>query len=235
MFNPNPRIETLPITGHHACHVIDDVLLDPDALVDMAVRERARFSPPQKNAYPGIELRMPDVFSGRLDDFFRTHLRARLGARRTLYMYSRLSLVTLPPSALRPWQCICHYDRLVTAPEQVALASVLYLFRDPALGGTSFYMPRRSRQETAALLADSTRLPMAEFSRRHGVPQAYLDGSNDWFERVLQVPARWNRMIFYDGGLFHSGDIGAPERLSDDPIRGRLSLNGFFTCSRSAG
>ena len=235
MFNPNPRIETLPIAGRHACHVIDDVLLDPDALVDMAARERARFSPPQKNAYPGIELRMPDAFSARLDDFFRMHLRARLGARRTLYMYSRLSLVTLPPSALRPWQCICHRDRLVTSPEQVALASVLYLFRDPGLGGTSFYVARRGHQETAELLADSARLPMAEFTRRHGVPQAYLTGSNDWFERVLQVPARWNRMIFYDGGLFHSGDIEAPWRLSDDPLHGRLSLNGFFTCSRAAG
>ena len=234
MFNPNPRIQTLPITGRHACHVIDDALLDPEALVEFAVRERERFAPAPHNAYPGIELRMPDAFSARLDGFFRLHLRARLGARRTLRMYSRLSLVTLPPSALEPRQCICHRDRLMTDPDQVALASVLYLFRDEALGGTSFYLPRRGGRETEALLADSARLPMAEFTRRHGVPQAYLDGSNDWFERVLQVPARWNRLIFYEGGVFHSGDISSPERLSDDPRRGRLSLNGFFTCSRKA-
>jgi hypothetical protein len=203
-------------------------------LVDFAMRERARFAKAPHNAYPGIELRMPDAFSTRLDDFFRLHLRARLGARRTLRMYSRLSLVTLPPSALEPRQCICHRDRMMTNPDQVALASVLYLFRDSSLGGTSFYVPKRGVRETDELLLDSGRLPMAEFTQRYGVPQAYLTGSNDWFERVLQVPARWNRMIFYDGGMFHSGDITAPERLSDDPRSGRLSLNGFFTCSRAA-
>lgn len=234
MFNPRPRIQSLPIAAHHACHVIDDALLEPEALVELAMRERARFAKAPHNAYPGIELRMPDAFSTRLDDFFRLHLRARLGARRTLRMYSRLSLVTLPPSALEPRQCICHRDRLMTEPGQVALASVLYLFRDETLGGTSFYVPRRGVRETEELLLDSGRLPMDEFTRRYGVPQAYLHDSNDWFERVLQVPARWNRMIFYDGSMFHSGDIVAPERLSDDPRSGRLSLNGFFTCSRAA-
>jgi hypothetical protein len=233
MFNPRPRIQSLPITAHHACHVVDDALLDPDALVEFAVRERARFAKAPHNAYPGIELRMQETFSTRLDDFFRLHLRARLGARRTLRMYSRLSLVTLPPSALEPRQCICHRDRMMVEPDQMSLASVLYLFRDTALGGTSFYVPRRGARETDELLLDSGRLSMAEFTRRYGVPQAYLSDSNDWFERVLQVPARWNRMIFYDGGMFHSGDIIAPERLSDDPREGRLSLNGFFTCSRA--
>ncbi len=26
MFNPNPRIETIPIAGRRVCHVIDDAL-----------------------------------------------------------------------------------------------------------------------------------------------------------------------------------------------------------------
>ena len=38
MFNPAPLIQTVPIHGRHACHVIDDALLDPDALVDFATR-----------------------------------------------------------------------------------------------------------------------------------------------------------------------------------------------------
>lgn len=235
MFNPRPRIDVLPITAQRACYVIDDALLDPEALVEAAVQQRERFAPAPHNAYPGIELRMPEAFSAALDDFFRLHLRTRMGARRTLRMYSRLSLVTLPEHALEPRQCLCHRDRLTFAPGQLAIASVLYLFRDAELGGTSFYVPRRSEAETSALLADSARLPMAEFSRRYAVPQAYLSGSNDWFKQVLSVPARWNRLIFYDGDVFHSGDIRAPQWLSDDPRRGRLSLNGFFTCSRSLG
>jgi len=48
------------------------------------------------------------------------------------------------------------------------------------------------------------------------------------------VPARWNRMIFYAGTIFHSGEIAHPQLLTDDPRTGRLTLNGFFTCRRSA-
>jgi hypothetical protein len=42
-------------------------------------------------------------------------------------------------------------------------------------------------------------------------------------------------VLFYDGGLFHSGDIDEPGLLSPDPSRGRLTLNSFFTCRRNAG
>jgi hypothetical protein len=41
-------------------------------------------------------------------------------------------------------------------------------------------------------------------------------------------------LIFYDGMLFHAGDIRTPDRLSDDPAVGRLTLNGFFTCRKAA-
>jgi hypothetical protein len=34
------------------------------------------------------------------------------------------------------------------------------------------------------------------------------------------VTPRWNRVIFYDGSLFHCSHIPAPERLSDDPGAG---------------
>jgi hypothetical protein len=49
------------------------------------------------------------------------------------------------------------------------------------------------------------------------------------------VPARWNRMAFYDGTVFHSGDVGSAQALVDDPRIGRLTLNGFFSCTRVAG
>jgi hypothetical protein len=42
-------------------------------------------------------------------------------------------------------------------------------------------------------------------------------------------------MLFYNGDLFHCGDITAPARLSADPRTGRLTLNGFFTCRPAAG
>jgi hypothetical protein len=70
----------------------------------------------------------------------------------------------------------------------------------------------------------------AEFSARYGVAAGYLEGSNRYFERVAQVPAAWNRMLFYNGDLFHSGDVGTPARLNSDARAGRLTLNGFFAC-----
>jgi hypothetical protein len=41
-------------------------------------------------------------------------------------------------------------------------------------------------------------------------------------------------LIFYNGSLFHSADIGQPALLSANPTLGRLTLNGFLTCRRNA-
>jgi hypothetical protein len=50
----------------------------------------------------------------------------------------------------------------------------------------------------------------------------------------VAVPAAFNRAVFYDGGHFHSSHITQPEKLGADPAHGRLTLNGFFICRRSA-
>jgi hypothetical protein len=84
------------------------------------------------------------------------------------------------------------------------------------------------------LLVDAQELGNAEFGARYGVEPGYMTRSNAHFEQVAQVPAAWNRMIFYNGGAFHSAQIEHPDLLSDDPRRGRLTLNGFFACRRAA-
>ena len=84
-------------------------------------------------------------------------------------------------------------------------------------------------------MIDSSRLNAHEFTARYGVRPGYMLGSNDYFERHAQVPAAWNRIVFYDGGIFHSADVDLPGLLSPDPACGRLTLNSFFTCRRQAG
>ncbi|MBC7989272.1 MAG: hypothetical protein H7Y19_06785 [Luteimonas sp.] len=234
MFNPHPRIDVLPIDGTHACYVIDDALSQPQQLVEYARANRERFEMAPHNAYPGLELRMPDDFSDRLDDFFRLHVRARLGARRTQRMYSRLSMATLSPEQLQPPQWICHRDRMTFAAKQCIAASVLYLFHDVSLGGTAFFVAKKPAREIDVLIHESGTLTADDFAGKYGAERGYLAGSNDYFEKVLAVPAKWNRLIFYDGDVFHTGDIRAAEKLSDDPDTGRLTLNGFFTCSKRA-
>ncbi|MGH8032013.1 MAG: DUF6445 family protein [Luteimonas sp.] len=234
MFNPHPRIEVLPVADGRSCYVIDDALHDPEQLVAYAVAQRAGFVAAPYNAYPGLELRLLDDVTARLVDFFRVHLRQAFGARRVQRARSRLSMVTLPPDALRPSQWICHRDRIAFAANQCIVASVLYLFRDCALGGTSFYTSKLSARDTAQLMRDSVTQDADTFAATHGVARGYMTGSNAYFDHALTVEARWNRLILYDGDLFHTGDIRAPQRMCADPVAGRLSFNGFLTCSRSA-
>ena len=76
-------------------------------------------------------------------------------------------------------------------------------------------------------------MPPEVFAAQYGVRAGYMTQGNAWFEKLLAVPPRFNRAVFYSGAIFHAGDILAPERLSADPRRGRLTLNGFFTCRRN--
>ncbi|MES2316317.1 MAG: DUF6445 family protein [Pseudomonadota bacterium] len=234
MFNPAPRIELLAIAGHKPCIVVDDFLLDPEAMVDAVARARDGFAPAPLNAYPGIELPAPDALSAQLDGFFMQHVRQRLGARRTVRMHSRLSIVTLAPQQLQPLQRVCHRDRLAAEADQSVAAAVVYLFRDPALGGTSFYAPRQGMAETERLITAWNGMGQAAMTEVIGAEPGYLVGSNRYFELLATVPAKFNRAIFYDGSMFHSSHVTRPELLNADPAQGRLTLNGFFVCRNAA-
>ena len=233
-FNPQARLERLDFGGG-VCFVLDQALLDPERLVEFAVAEQARFQQAPFNAYPGQEMPMPAAFTAGLELAFNARVRSLLGGRRTLRTNSRLAMVTTPPAELEPRQRICHRDSAWIDPAHSIAASVLYLFHDARLGGTGFYRPRQAEQDTAQLVHDSSTLDRTAFdTRRPGIAQDFMRESNAWFDRIGGVDAAWNRMIFYDGRLFHSGEVGPPERMSADPSVGRLTLNGFFTCSRAA-
>ncbi len=233
MFNPAARIQAVPLFDDHVCLLIDDFLLQPEQWLERAVEFRGRFQPPQTNAYPGHELRLPDsisdAFSRQLLPLFKQHFHLR----RLQQSYCRLSMVSLPPSALTPAQRLCHRDRFACQNGELALASVLYLFQDPALGGTAFFRARQGPEQTDRLLFDSNSLSASAFDEKYAVAPGYMTEDNPYFERQAVVQARWNRLIVYSGMLFHSGDIQRPEAMCDDPRAGRLTLNGFYTGRRA--
>ena len=234
LFRPDPRVQRVDFPGGAYCLVVDDALRDPEALRQMAIVRRGEFVHAPFNAYPGVQLPMPGEVSRHLDDFFRLHIRGLMGCRRTLRMHSRLAMATTRPGDLLPTQWLCHRDDAWVDPGHAIAASVLYLFEDPSMGGTNFYAPRLTAREVALLVHDSSTLDAAQFAEKHGWQAGYMSGSNAYFERIGTIPARWNRIIFYDGRLFHSGEIGHQRALNGDPATGRLTLNGFFSCSRKA-
>jgi len=232
-FNPAPRVSAVTIAPGEHCIVIDEALANPEGLIDWAASQQ--FRPAEGFPYPGVIVDAPPAVAAMIGDYFAEHARGRLGGRRTLSTTVRLSLVTLSPRELRPVQWQCHRDRLGPVPHELRLAAmVTYLFRDSDLGGTSFYRSRLSDEETERMIEDAGRMEPAGFTARYGLEAGYLSGSNRYFERLALIPAAWNRMLFYNGDLFHSGDIATPARLSGDPRTGRLTLNGFFTCRRAA-
>ncbi|MGZ5831447.1 MAG: DUF6445 family protein [Telluria sp.] len=225
-----PSIQVLPIAGAAPCLVIDDFLEDPEMLRDFACRHPEQFQSGRHHAYPGPELLMPQEFSTQLDAFFSQHIRRRLGARRTTNMFSRLAMVTLRPEELTPLQRLCHHDNYADGGGEIFPAMVLYLFDAPELGGTSFYAPKMTEAKIVERQEQWRDMDSASFSAAIGSPPGYMCASNPFFDLIATVPARWNRAIFYDGGLYHSAHITRPELLSSDPRKGRLTLNGFWRC-----
>jgi len=240
LFNPQASLRQILIPGHTPCVVIDNFLLEPEKMVAFAQARRDAFAHEGGNFFPGPEIEMPPAFSALLGDYFTQHVRRLLGARRTLDVTSRLSMVTRPPALLHPAQRICHRDSMVgtrrvnpAAGEGIA-ASVLYLFQDSGLGGTSFYVPSQPVPQMNALFEHARTGSGADFDAILKSPPAYLGASNDYFEQVCSIPAAFNRAIFYDGAIFHSAQVDAPGRLSQDPAHGRLTLNGFFLLRKPA-
>jgi hypothetical protein len=232
VFNPAPTVQRVALGDACVC-VVDDALLDPDRWVALARRHAASFAETPGNAYPGIELPMPDSMVAQCMAFFDQHLHAQFGLRKSLHGHVKLAIATHPEDRLQPFQTIPHVDSLRVEPGQAAMASVLYLFENEALGGTSFYRPRADAVRLAGLFKDAARLDAGSFCALHGLPRAYPAASNDWFEHVLTVPPRWNRLIAYPGTIFHSSHLPDPPKLQADPGTGRLTLNGFFTCKRA--
>lgn len=235
MFNPNAKIHALPIYPGHWCCVIDDVLLEPEAWITRAERFTNQFAAYTGNAYPGVELQLPDEMTPLWDEYLGIARRyvAQKNATaprpaRLLEGYTRLGIVSVSPEQLQPCQWICHRDRLSPDPNHQIEAIVLYLFQNPALGGTAFYRARGTELATAQLVHDSGALSSEAFQAHYGVRPGYLCGSNAHFEHCLTVPARFNRLIFYSGMIFHSSHITEPALLRADPRHGRLTLNGFF-------
>ncbi len=229
LFSPNPTVQTLTLSNGQVVYVIDDFVQDPEALARTALALSAEFRVPEGHPYPGPQLTLPKELSVQLDAYFQEHLKPRLQAGPALGMYGRFSRVTQDSTTLSAVQRICHTDDSQIEPGQIISALVHYLFHDAELGGTVFFRPLMSTEETQQFLHDATRLNDAAFEDKYGIAAGYMTQSNRYFEVVGRVPAKWNRAVFYDGGIFHSGDIRwSSSSAGYQAGLGRLTVNAFF-------
>jgi hypothetical protein len=231
--NSQATLRREQITARDHCVIVDDFLAEPQALVDYAARHPDEFSHPNLG-YPGVQIRANDDAMAEIHRFVRSRMskeyafmRGRIGIR------SLLSLLTLPPEQLTFMQRICHVDPHA-GEGRAKYAALVYLFDDALLGGTSFY-----RWRNEALVWEGVKLLHRDaaqgeaFMKQHFAtlrgPPRYMTSSNDVAELVYTVPPRFNRFVFYSGDLPHTGAVEAPERLSAEPTKGRLTLNLFFS------
>ena len=177
--------------------------------------------------YPGIRSWCEPDYLDRNRALMFQALQQVFGFRQGIKLdVSTYSLVTLAEEDLAPIQRIPHYDH--AGGEIVA---IMHYLLGPETGGTAFYRHRRTGFETitperepaynAGLEADEV---------EYGVPPAeYYYGDSERYELIGEIEAQPDRLILYRGRLLHSGVIPEPEKLTQDPKTGRLTINMFLT------
>ena len=230
--NTDAKIQREAISENQDCVIIDDFLQDPHEIVEFAVHHTREFSMPDRGNYPGPLFR---VDADPMIDIYR-FIRSRMTKyfpflRGYMSLWTFLSIATKRADELSYLQRICHTDP-TSAPDRTCYAALIYLFENEDLGGTGFY---RWREPELVLKAKAierknpgTSLAfLQEHFPTYRKPSCYMTGSNEIADLLCTIPARFNRLVFYSGNVPHSAAIAAPELLSSDPRKGRLTLNIF--------
>jgi len=210
--------ESLPLL------VIDDLVADPEELVQDAVSKR--YAPPH-SYYPGVRAKAPLSYQRFvvselrevINDFFE------LENPSLQFNMCHYSVVTTPPAQLTPIQRVPHVD----AHDPRGLASIHYLFKAD-LGGTAFYRHRATGFEYVDEARRTSYYPVLE--QEMAGPSApgpdYIDADTPLFERIGIQAGVFNRMLVYRRNCLHSGVPRPGVRLTSDPASGRLSINSFL-------
>lgn len=231
--NPDLKITRQGIGDGKFCIVIDDFLANPEKLIEYANNNTQKFYATPRG-YPGIMMNLDDDMLMDFHRFIRNRMSRQFRfLRGGLKIKTGLSMVTLPAEKLSNFQRLCHTDPR-TRPGCRNYAALLYLYSNEQLGGTAFYRwkhPQIIKKALAMELQDPAAAGtfLAEYCAAFRQTPRYMSASNELAELVEVIEARFNRLIFYSGEVPHSGHITAPQLLSGDPRKGRLTLNSFVT------
>ncbi len=202
--------------------IVDDFLPDARQVVAFAAR-RAPFAPEKTTSYPGLRHQLtPDQPEGAA--YVRAVLQAAapaicgaFGARGFDIVEASLSIVTTRPPDLTPVQRMPHFDS--PDPNHVA---ILHHLHDLPGTGTAFYRHRRTGFERASAARRTVLEPAWREDRlEYGEPQVGLAATG--YDKIFQAQGRFNRLLIYQGALFHSGVLPPDFSYDPDPRTGRLT------------
>ncbi|MHA7901216.1 MAG: DUF6445 family protein [Henriciella sp.] len=203
--------------------VIDGFSSDPQGLRAQAAQSTFAVTSPH---YPGLRAQADPNYLGERMSTLRAVLTEIFGLGQGANMVEcAFSIVTTPPSDLKPIQRLPHFD--TTDPKRLAL---LHYLSEEQTGGTAFYRHKATGFETVPpdRLEPYSRTINAEVTEDGPPPPEYFRGQNPRFERIGHVEAKPNRMVIYRSYRLHSGDIPPDLPLHADPRTGRLTLNTFL-------
>ncbi|MDH3371754.1 MAG: DUF6445 family protein [Gammaproteobacteria bacterium] len=228
---PNPDIRLHDFDDGISIAVVDDFLADPHNLVANVAEYAGEFvSKPV-----GHPCRGRDIEESAIQDL-RRFIRSNLSRvfrfhRADIKLKAFLSNLALKPEELSPYHRMCHIDPRIS-PIHHTYAGIVYLFANPELGGTGFFRWKAKdiavrAYELALHDIDAALEYLREHSEHYRKPPEYMTASNDIAELLAAMPAKFNRAVFYSGGIPHSAHITRPDLLTSVPTRGRLTLNLF--------
>lgn len=203
--------------------IIDNFTGQPERLRAMGLA--AQYHPAGVD-YPGLRaLADPSYLDLRRDLMMQVMARVFGLSRSITCEVAAFSLVTLAPEQLSPRQRIPHHDH-----SDAGRVAIMHYLDGPHSGGTAFYRHRRTGFEAITPAREAAyAAALAEDERQFGPPPAgYPHGDSDAFEQIAAVEAQPDRLALYRGRQLHSGIIPDPASLSDDPARGRLTVNMFL-------
>lgn len=208
----------------------DDVLVYPGALVDVADEAVFRPAAELNTFYPGLLAPAPVPYVQAVVRAIDPLIRQAFGLGRVApgRVDCNFSLVTLAPEDLSTAQRLPHID--TADPLRFA---ILHYLCDERFGGTGFYRHRATGFETlSAARLDTYKVSLSREVAAAPPPHAYIRGETPLFAQTGRVAARFDRLAVYRSCLLHSGQIDAPELLSDRPREGRLTANIFLQYNR---
>ncbi|WP_052417718.1 DUF6445 family protein [Cellvibrio mixtus] len=204
--------------------VIDNFLASPEFLVSLCVQDNKLDE--ADTYYPGKRMMAPKQYTYAIYRYLGELIERCFGLPRDAWAgaQSLYSIVATPPEKMGAQQSLPHIDTI----KRTDLACVHYLC-GAEHGGTSLYRHRGTGFE----IIDGARQAIySERARAEGLleksPRTYMNGSDQWFEQIMSVDARFNRLVIYPGNVLHSGNIGPDFRFDPDPASGRLTLNSFI-------